>query len=128
MNVSLAEFDTALQNILNSYSKEVTDVVKDEIKDATKFCVEQVEIKAQNVIRGDSYPSSWRDKKSYEDPLDVRYTVYSKKYQLVHLLEYGHDKWLWGRQTGGMVAPKPHVRPAVDATETQLINRLKVRL
>ena len=43
MNVSLAEFDTALQNILNSYSKKVTDVVKDEIKDAAEFCVEQVE-------------------------------------------------------------------------------------
>ena len=125
MNVSLAEFDTALQNILNSYSKEVTDVVKDEIKDAAEFCVEQVEARAPG--RG-SYASSWRNKKSYEDPTDVRYTVYSKKYQLVHLLEYGHDKWLWGKETGGTVAPKPHVRPAVEATETQLVNRLKARL
>lgn len=125
MNVKIAEFDQALQNILNSYSKETTDALKDEIKNAAEYCVEQVEARAPG--RG-TYASSWRNRKSYEDPLDVRYTVYSKKYQLVHLLEYGHDKWLWGKETGGMVAPKPHVRPAVDATETQLINRLKVRL
>lgn len=125
MNVKIAEFDQALQNILNTYSKETTDALKDEIKNAAEYCVERVEARAPG---GGSYASSWRDKKSYESPLDVRYTVYSKKYQLVHLLEYGHDKWLWGKETGEMVGPIPHVRPAVDATETQLINRLKVRL
>ena len=125
MRVQLNEFDREMEKLLNTYSRETAEVVKDVIQHSADFCVEQIEAKAPG--DGD-YASSWKAKKSYEDSFDVRYTCYSKKYQLVHLLEYGHDKWLWGKRTGGRVDPKPHVRPAVDATATQIINQLKVRL
>ena len=36
-----------------------------------------------------------------------------------HLVEFGHEKVLWGLRTGERVKPKPFLRPAADNTEKQ---------
>jgi len=37
-----------------------------------------------------------------------------------HLLEYGHAKWLWGKETGQHVPASPFVRPAEAALMAEL--------
>lgn len=39
---------------------------------------------------------------------------------LAHLVEYGHEEYLYGRPTGRRVPPHPFMRPAADETESQV--------
>ena len=50
-----------------------------------------------------------------------------------HLLEYGHAKWLWGKDTGEHVPASPFIRPAeqtlianIDAIIQSVLNGKKV--
>lgn len=36
-----------------------------------------------------------------------------------HLVEFGHREFLFGRETGRRVPPKPFMRPAVDLTKSE---------
>lgn len=49
-----------------------------------------------------------------------------------HLVEYGHDKVLWGERTGEYVRGKPFMRPSADSTEAQqreaIIGTLKAEI
>lgn len=127
--VTLNHFDNAVVDILNNYTKEVRDIVKEETEEAAGYCVEKIKENASTRLKHPgNYPSTWNYRKSYEDFFDVRYTCYSEKYQLVHLLEYGHRLWYFGKDTGMYVQAFPHIRPAARDTEARLVERIKARL
>ena len=54
--------------------------------------------------------------------------VHNKLYQLTHLLESGHSKWLWGRPTGEDVQAFPHIAQVNEEAQRMLQEEIKRRL
>ena len=61
------------------------------------------------------YSESWAVKKMRETSDSIQVVVHSKRYQLTHLLEFGHAK-----RGGGRTRAFPHIAPAEQAGIEQL--------
>ena len=93
------------------------------------------ELKATSPKRkngGGAYARDWRAKKTTKRKGAVRFmgvVVYNKDhYQLTHLLEYGHAKWIGGRDTGETVDGIPHIKRAEENAIQKIESELKVKL
>lgn len=63
-----------------------------------------------------AYAKSWAVKKTKETAMSLEVTVHSRnRYQLAHLLEFGHAK-----RGGGRVAARPHIAAAEQTAMEQL--------
>lgn len=110
----------AIAKELAAYNQEVTDGMKDAIKEAAKACKNQ--IKQNSPVLTGSYRKGWTDKVMYDGREDIRVTVYNRTdYQLAHLLEHGHAK-----VNGGRVAGKAHIGPAAQDAEDKLLREIQV--
>lgn len=127
MNVTIDGLADAISNILTEYSEEVNAATKRAVETVAEECRKDISNNA-TVFHGSKYAKSWRKKLSYGSAKESRYTVYSTKYQLTHLLEYGHEKWLWGHYTGEFVNGKAHIRPAELRAEENLVQTIKRNL
>lgn len=120
VKVKVDNLTDAIMKELSAYRKDVTDGLKQEIKEAAKECL--AEIKRNSPRDTGSYRKGWRRKTVYEGWDDIRIDVYNKTdYQLTHLLEYGHAK-----VNGGRVDGKPHIGPAQQNTEKKLERKVRV--
>lgn len=91
---------------LTEYAELATDDMKEAVKSASKTV--QKEIKANAPKDTGAYQKSWTTKKVSETSTKLHMVVHSKnRYQLAHLLEYGHAK-----RNGGRVEGKAHIAPA----------------
>ncbi len=98
---------------LETYTKEV---VEDIAKAANEVSTELVStLKQSSPKKTGKYAKSWTKKKEGN-----RYRVYNKKYQLTHLLEYGHVK-----RNGGRVAAKAHIRPAEEDAVKEFVEKVE---
>ena len=61
------------------------------------------------------YSKSWAVKKTRETSDSIQIVVHSKRYQLTHLLEFGHAK-----RGGGRTRAFPHIAPAEENGIRQL--------
>ena len=122
MNVSIDNLADAVMKELEAYSAEATLVTKQAVEEVAEDCKNDI---SNNAPGSGKYKKSWKKKLAYSSATESRYTVYSTKYQLTHLLEYGHEKWLWGDYTGERVKAIPHIRPAEEKAEQNLINKIK---
>lgn len=105
---------------LESYSQEVTDGVKEEVKQVSDEMVQQ--LKQASPRNTGKYAKGWKSRVEYENAEDIRVRVYnSTKPQLTHLLENGHAK-----QNGGRVSGTPHIGPAEQSAEKKLDAGIKV--
>lgn len=141
--VTVNNLTDAIMRELEFYANGTTEMLKAEVKQATKECKEEVKENIDKIpvgsgpwshtglLKTGAYRDSWGYTKNYEGRRDIRYTVHSKKggeYRLTHLLENGHVKVLWGVRTNGRVPAYPHIGPAEKNAEKKLINKVKVRL
>ena len=118
--VSIDGLAGAVAKELASYSQDVTDGVKKEVKQVAKEMVQ--ELKQTSPKDTSKYAKGWKKKVEFENNEDIRVRVYnSTKPQLTHLLEHGHAK-----QNGGRVNGKPHIGPAEQEAEKKLTNGIKV--
>ena len=93
--------------------KEYADLATDELKAAVKKTGNDVKKQIQSTAPKDSgkYSKSWSVKTTKESSNGMEVTVYSRnRYQLAHLLEFGHAK-----RGGGRVAARPHIAAAEQA-------------
>lgn len=93
--------------------KEYADLATNDLKAAVKKTGNDVKKQIQSTAPRDSgkYSKSWSVKTTKESSNGMEVTVYSRnRYQLAHLLEFGHAK-----RGGGRVAARPHIAAAEQA-------------
>ena len=93
--------------------KEYADLATDDLKAAVKKTGNEVRKQIQSTAPKASgkYSKSWSVKTTKESSNGMEVTVYSRnRYQLAHLLEFGHAK-----RGGGRVAARPHIAAAAQA-------------
>lgn len=106
--------------------KEYAGLVADDMKDAVKKTAKSVrkDIQDNAPVRTGKYKKSWSVKTVSENSDSIDLIVHSRnRYQIAHLLEHGHAK-----RGGGRVAAKPHIAPAEQAGNKNLVNEIQQKL
>ena len=120
--VSVDELANAINEALQEYATLAADDMKKCINEAGKTV--RKEIKSHAPKCTGKYGKSWRVKKVHEDNQHLELVVYSpSRYFLAHLLEHGHAK-----RNGGRVSARPHIAPAEEIGEDELIKALETAL
>jgi len=98
--------------------QEYADLAADEMKTAVTKAGNQVKKEIAATAPGTGkYAKSWRSKKTKETSTNLEVTVYSPtRYRIAHLLEHGHAK-----RGGGRVEGRPHIGPAEEHAEKELL-------
>ena len=106
MPVELAD---VIRQALEEYGEEVHEAVNE----AGRLTAKEVAkaIKGSNPgFNNHKYLQGWTQKETAKSELKVEYTVYNRnRYQVAHLLEYGHAK-----KGGGRTRAFPHIAPIAD--------------
>ena len=117
-SIKINQLSDAVNDLLETYSKEVDEVVQESLPKVGKEAVK--ELKQTSPKRTGDYAAGWTQKVEKER-LGTKLTVYNKtRYQLTHLLEKGHAK-----VNGGFVPGKPHIKPAADKAEKKAMDLIK---
>ena len=113
--ISVDEMADAIMEGLEEYADLAADEVKKAVRKAGKTVKDQISETAPR--RHGDYAGSWSTRKTGETSQSLQVTVYSRtRYQLAHLLEHGHAK-----RNGGRTRAFPHILPAQEAGEEQLL-------
>ena len=106
--VSIDEMGNAIQKEFEDYVEMSASKVKTIVKEVADDVKQKIQDNAPVDTGG--YKKSWEITQTENSSLGATYTVHAKKYQLTHLLEFGHAK-----RGGGRVAAKPHIAAAEQA-------------
>ena len=117
--VRIDQLADAVMKGLEDYAKLATDDLKKDVQKAGKKVKEQIESTAPK--KTGKYSKSWAVKKMRETSDSIQVVVHSKnRYQLTHLLEFGHAK-----RGGGRTRAFPHIEPAEQAGMEQLMRDIE---
>ena len=120
--VSIEEMDKAIMQEMEKYANMASDELKGAIKGTAKDVKKDIQDNAPK--NTGAYKKSWTIKNIHEDSNSVDLVVHSRnRYQIAHLLEYGHVK-----RGGGRVKAKPHIKDAEERGKDELVNQIKERL
>lgn len=108
---TLADFHDMTNRELKSIAEETSEEVKNEISNTSP------------VEATKKYSRSWRIKKLRENANSILFVVHSRRYQLSHLLEFGHAK-----RNGGRTRAIPHIAPAEQKGIESFEKKLKARI
>lgn len=104
--VNINDMADAIMQGLNEYAELATEDMKEAVKHARTTV--RKDIKANAPADTGKYAKSWTAKKVRETSQTLTMVVHSRnRYQLAHLLEYGHAK-----RNGGRVEGKVHISSA----------------
>lgn len=92
--------------ILSEYKEEVLEGMANVREEVAKETVKELKSTSpkKKGVGGGKYAKGWK-----VSNVRGKIVIHNKKYQLTHLLEYGHAK-----VNGGRVAPRVHIRPAEE--------------
>lgn len=117
--VSVERMAAEIMKGLEDYADLTADKMKLAVTAAGKTV--QKDIKDNAPKDTGAYAKSWSTKKTSEKSNSLTVTVYSKnRYQIAHLLEFGHAK-----RGGGRVAARPHIANAEEKGASLLEKTLK---
>ncbi len=120
--VSIDQMADVIMEGLQEYADLATDDMKTAVKKAGNTV--KTEISETAPRRTGKYARSWKTKNTKETSTEIQVTVYSPtRYMLAHLLENGHAK-----RGGGRVKAIPHIAPAEEKGEEQLIKDIESAL
>ena len=115
----------AIIDALMEYQEEVSDGTKEAVVQVAKECAREIRAKAPRETG--TYAKSWTTKKVTDTRDSISVVIHSKnRYQLAHLLEYGHILKSKDGRVLGTVGAKPHIRPAELNAEKKLMKKVKV--
>lgn len=105
-NIQISGLADAVMDTLEEYAGLAAEDVKRAVKDAGDVVKDDIRSHAPKDT-GD-YAKSWAVKKRKETSNSMTVVVHSRnRYQLAHLLEFGHAK-----RGGGRVSARPHIASA----------------
>lgn len=117
--IKIDQLAEAVNKELEEYSKLTAVSMKAAVTKAGNSV--RKDIGANAPVKSGRYAKSWRTKKTNESSTKLEVTVYSPtRYMLAHLLEHGHAK-----RGGGRVKAIPHIAPAEEAAEEQLMKDIE---
>ena len=117
--IKIDELADAVAEQLEEYAELTADVVKAAVTKAGNSVKKDIRDTAPE--KSGRYAKSWRTKKTKENSTQLEVTVYSpSRYMLAHLLEHGHAK-----RNGGRVRAIPHIAPAQEKAEGQLVEDIE---
>lgn len=111
--IRIDQFADTVMKGLEDYANLAADDLKKDVRKAGKTVKQQIESTAPK--KTGKYAKSWAVKKTQETSDSIQVVVHSKRYQLTHLLEFGHAK-----RGGGRTRAFPHIAPAEQAGIEQL--------
>lgn len=120
MNITIDKLADEVNDILLSYTQEVTDGTKNAVQLVAKNTVKR--LTATSPKRTGAYAKNWTATVDADDKHNIVVIVHNKKYyRLTHVLENGHAK-----VGGGRVNGHPHIRPAETEAAKDLEEQIKV--
>lgn len=127
IHVSVDGFSGAVAEIYKNWSVDVIDTSKEAVKEVAEESRDQLKVEGDFSNRTGKYRKGW--KITFEETrYDIKATVHNKVYQLTHLLESGHAKFLWGRATGEEVRAFPHIANVNDEAQRKLEEEIVRRI
>lgn len=104
----LKEYSKLTEESLKGAVVEVSNEVRDKIKEGSPK-------------KSGDYEKSWKVTKERETAHSIQTVVHSKnRYQLAHLLEFGHAK-----KNGGRTKAIPHIEPATRDISEKVLEKIK---
>jgi hypothetical protein len=106
--------------------QEYADIATEDLKAAVKRAGDSAkkDVQAGAPVDTGAYKKSWAVKTTRETSNAMEVTVYSRnRYQLAHLLEFGHAK-----RGGGRTRAFPHIAPAEQRAAETLEREVEVKL
>lgn len=120
--VAINAMGDAIMEELTKYAEVAADDLKDAVKETAKSV--RKDIQANAPVDTGKYKKSWSVKNVHEDSESIDLVVHSRnRYQIAHLLEHGHAK-----RGGGRVAAKPHIVPAEQRGNEELLKKIESKL
>ena len=121
-NVPVGSLADAIMDTLEEYADLAAEDVKQAVKDAGDVVKDDIRSHAPKDT-GD-YAKSWAVKKRKETSNSLTLVVHSRnRYQLAHLLEFGHAK-----RGGGRTRAIVHIAPAEEYAQEILVRELERKL
>lgn len=118
MGIKVADLVEAVGGELQEFANEITDGIMDDVEKTGKECLKLV--KSYSPTRTGAYKKGWSMKKVKQTKTRLTVVIHNKKhYRLTHLLENGHLN-----RDGSRTEGKPHIRPAEEAAEKALEQRV----
>lgn len=116
-HVDIDDLAAAVMEGLEEYVELAEDAMKDAVTQTAKAVRKELVTTSPDGKTG-RYRKGWRAS-VVEDKAHMRHmTVHNRKYQIVHLLEKGHNIVFYEKghvkRNGGRVAARPHVAPAEE--------------
>lgn len=125
--VSADDFTGAVTTQLKFLSDAVWQEVQDVIRDEAKEARDKLKVEGGFQNRSGKYRKGW--KVTFEENrYSLKAIVHNKSYPLTHLLESGHAKVLWGRDTGGTVQAFPHIENVNNEVQEKLVEEIARRI
>ena len=119
MSIKIDDLAKEVMRGLDEYADVTTEQVKKAVRKAGNTVRKEIQQNAPKNT-GD-YAKSWAVKKVRESSHTLELVVHSKnRYQLTHLLEFGHAK-----RGGGRTRAFPHIAPAEQAGMDQLMRDIE---
>ena len=120
--IRIENLDEAVSELLEEYADVTAETLKTAVNNAGNLAKKEIQATAPK--QTGQYAKSWKARKTRETATNYQVTVYSSsRYRLAHLLEHGHAK-----RNGGRVRAFPHIAPAEEKAEDQLLSELERRL
>lgn len=122
--IQASDLTGEVTKILHAYSDEVQEKVNEAVEEVAVESRDQLKVGGTFKNRSGKYRKGWTvtiQKLRY----GIAAVVHNKRYQLTHLLESGHAKFLWGRDTGEYVQAFPHIESVNEEAQRKLVKEIE---
>ena len=126
-SISANDFSNEVSKIFKTWSDAAMEKTNEAVKEVAEESRDELKVAGSFKDRSGKYRKGW--KITYNE---LRYgleaVVHNKVYPLTHLLESGHAKYLWGKDTGEQVKGFPHIEQVNEEAQRKLEEEIIRRL